>query len=152
MDVPVIRTVLAISLFAACGSKAPPSADGPVYTPRVSYALHGIAPDCTVKKTPDKQYTCSGRPGTVTVWLGTGDRLRHIEIRLISMTLPQAKAHLVPALTPVLDQAALDAFVARLAQLASGDRATLELAGAHVELAALGKSRIAPEYAIDLEW
>src|SRR5262245_17099927 len=98
-------------MLACGGNDSGPAANGPVYTARVQYALTGLAPECTLAKPTEpgikRQYACVGRPGTLATYVGVGDRLRRVEIRLRSTTLVAAKAHLEPALAPILDPPAL---------------------------------------------
>ena len=98
-------------------------------------------------------WTCTGRPGSIVISaVGSEKRLRSIEIDLKSMTLPQAKAHLVPALAPVIDTAGTDALAAQLDKMRTGDTAQLAIAGAKVDVVAGGTSTIAPAYSVDLRW
>jgi hypothetical protein len=125
-----------------------------VFTPGVAYALHGVAPDCVMKRdTAGELWTCTGRPGTILITTDTADpkKLRAIQIDLKSMTLPQAKAHLGPALQPVL-AAGTDTMIAELSKLRTGERTSLVVADAKLDIVAGGKSTIAPEYSFTLRW
>ncbi|MEO8706732.1 MAG: hypothetical protein ABI867_42290 [Kofleriaceae bacterium] len=150
----MIRSPVVLAVLVACGGSAVDA--GPAYTPGMAYALHGIAPECLITKTPAAAvkvtHSCSGPAGTVTAQLGDGDRLRHLEIALVSTTLPQAKAHLEPALKPILAKADVDAVLAQLTKMRTGDRAQLVLGGATVNVAAGGPSQMAPEYSLDVVW
>jgi hypothetical protein len=152
----VRRTIILATMLACGGNDSGPPANGPVYTAGVQYALTGLAPDCTLAKPTEpgvkRQYTCAGRKGTLVANVGEGDRLRRVEIRLRSMTLVGAKAHLEPALRPILDQAALAQLGAKLDALALGESATLELGTARATIAAKGPSTLFPEYSLDLTW
>jgi hypothetical protein len=148
----MIRVGVLVAL-AACGGGSSTETGGPELTPGVAYALHGVAPDCVRNR--DRAgvvWMCSGRPGTIVITATAEQRILALQIHLKSMTLPQAKAHLVPALTPVIDQAGTDALAAQLDKMRSGDTAQLKLAGATIDVVAAGTSKIAPEYRVDLRW
>jgi hypothetical protein len=152
----MFRSSVVAAVIAACGGGSGGGERGPVYTPGAAYGLHGIAPDCIVTKTPSEvvkvKHTCSGAVGLVNVSLGEADHLRSLDVKLGSRTLIQAKAHLVPALTPVLGKAHVDTFIAKLTTMRLGDTARLLLGDATVDVVAGGRWAMTPEYAVAIVW
>lgn len=147
-----MRRCFATLLLIGCGSTTTPEPAGPVMTPGVAYALHGIAPDCALSRDAEGEVrTCRGRAGTVDLRLGAGDRIRSIDIQLGAMFRERARVLVVPAVTPLLKTDA-ETLGARLEQMANGDRATLTLAGAAIEVVASGRSKVAPEWRVTLTY
>lgn len=147
-----MRRCFATLLLIGCGSNSTPEPSGPVLTPGVSYALQGIAKDCALSRDGDGELrTCRGLAGTVEIRLAAHERIRAIEIRLGAMFRERARVLVEPAVTPLLktDAATLGA---RIEQMANGDRATLQLAGAAIEVSASGRSTIAPEWRVTLTY
>jgi len=143
----------ALAALTACKNDQPPAPAGPVYLPTKAYALHGVAPDCTLVRTDTSQRRdCTGHPGKVTIELGAGDHFSHLKIALRSMYLMEAKARLDQPLFVVLGASERDQILAALDKLQVGDQATLVLGKATVTLMAKGPSRIAPAYTVDVTW
>jgi hypothetical protein len=142
-----------LALVAACGTDSTTDDNtGPTFTPGVALALHGVAPDCALKKDASGETrTCQGRPGTVLITIGEGNHLREIDIDLRAYIPAHAKVHLVPALQPLLGPS-IDQFELELLKLKTGDRTAFEAAGAKIEIVAGGTSEIAPEYSVTLRW
>ncbi len=142
-----------VSLAACKNDHEPPPPAGPVYLPTKAYALHGVAPDCTLVRTGTSQRRdCTGHPGKVTIELGAGDHFSHLTIALKPMYLMEAKARLDQPLFEILGASERDQILAALDKLQVGDQATLVLGKAKVTVMAMGPSRIAPKYTVDIGW
>jgi hypothetical protein len=147
-----MRSLVVVLALAACGGTTPPAADGPAFTPGVAYALHGLAPSCTLSRTPAQEVrTCKGRNGKIDVTI-VGGHVHTIAIALRPMVLAEVKAQLGPALLPLLQPPGVDALIAAIAPLQLGDHGALTTAGARITIDAGGTSRIAPAYALSLTW
>jgi hypothetical protein len=147
-----MNRVTLLALLAACGTSDGSEDTGPTFTPGVALALHGVAPDCALKKdSTGETRTCQGRPGRILIQIGDEDRLREIDIDLRSYLPGHAKVFLIPALKPLLGTGT-DVFDAELTKLKPGERTTFELAGAKIDIHAGGTSQIAPEYSVILRW
>lgn len=149
-------TLLAVLLLAGCGGKKA-NTDAPVYTPAMANSIRGLAPVCELQKNPNVDdvieiWGCRGAQGTVTVALTEGDRVRRIDVKLRSMTAPEAKVHLKNSLGPLAGPPLTDQLMGILDKLTTGARDSAEQGTARLEVVAAGTSKIAPEYAISVSW
>jgi len=141
------------ALALGCAKASKPVPEGQALTPGAANSLRAIAPDCRITRTPDdERRDCRGQRGTVTITLGAQDRLRTIEIRLVSMPLFQARGFFVSALTGVLGARGVEVVVEHLDKLVTAGRADVTVDKARVAITATGTSRIALEYSAVLEW
>jgi hypothetical protein len=154
----MLRTGLAESIalvvaLAACGGeRSKLEASGPAFSPLIANALRAIADDCKFERVGGtERRDCTGRHGTVHISL-VGNKFSQLTIALPSKILPEAKGHFGPALLPVLGQAGIDQLIGKLGELVVGQNAELSIGGATIYLTAGGRSRIAPEYTVELRW
>lgn len=146
---------MVLALVAACGSKSSevPVGAGPAFSMTISYALHGIAPDCAIKRDAGGEIReCKGRHGTVVITMGGENRIRTIDIDLVATSLLQAKTHFGAALEPVIGKDGTAGLNTQLEKMQVGDKASIEAGGAKIDLSAKGTSRILPEYSAYLRW
>lgn len=155
----MVRTALVglLLALAACGDKdkdkvVEVAAAGPIYSPAVANSLRAIAPNCKMERVgATEKRECTGRFGHV--WVSTiGNHLSAVTIALPSKILEEAKGHIGHGLKEVLGREGVDALLARMAMLEIGQRADLTIGNAKVGLIASGRSRIAPEYTVELVW
>lgn len=147
---------LLLALVVCGGDKADRvvevAAAGPLYSPAVANSLRAIAPNCKMERAgATEKRECTGRFGHV--WVSTtGDHLSAVTIALPSKLLEEAKGHIGHGLKEVLGHEGVDALLARMAMLETGQRADLTIGNAKVGLVAGGRSRLAPEYTVELVW
>jgi hypothetical protein len=151
----MLRTVVAgiLLLTSACGGKVDkPAPTGPANTPVVANGLRGITNDCKTTKTGTaEQLRCTSTKGLIEGSLDS-NHFQTLSIGLRSMILPEAKNYFSYALKNLLDAPSLEQLIAKMEKMETGDRVELALGGAKIVLAAGGKSRIAPEYKVELNW
>ena len=151
----MLRTVLALATIggACSGGSKPAVPPGPVFSPIIANQLRAIAPDCKLERTGVmERRDCTGRQGTVQISLGAESHLIAVTIALPSKILPEAKGHLGPALLGVLGAAGVEAMLAKLSTLDTGQAVDLTIGNAKVAISAGGRSTIAPEYTVDVSW
>ncbi len=152
----MVRTALVALVLAACGGgkdkTVEVSAAGPIYSPAVANSLRAIAPNCRMERAgATEKRECTGRSGQV--WISTmGNNLSAITIALPSKLLEEAKGHIGHGLKEVLGREGIEALLARMTMLETGQRADLTIGNAKVGLIAGGRSRLAPEYTVELAW
>ncbi len=153
----MVRTALLALVLAACGGGDKDkvievAAGGPIYSPATANSLRAIAPDCKLERVgATEKRECSGRYGHVSIST-LGNHLSTLTIALPSKLLAEAKGHIGHGLKEVLGHEGVEALLARLAMLETGQRADLTVGNAKVGLHAGGRSRIAPEYTVELVW
>lgn len=151
----MVRTALLALLLACGGGKETPvelAASGPVYSAAVANSLRAIASNCTMERVGAvEKRACRGRFGVVSI-ATTGNHLSALTIALPSKMLAEAKGHIGHGLKEVLGHEGVEALLARMSLLEVGQHAELQINNAKVTLTASGRSRIAPEYTVELVW
>lgn len=147
--------LLVLGWLGCGGSKK--AHDGPTYTPAVANSVRGLAPTCEIVKNPNVDDVveirdCRGPQGTVTIALAANDRVRRVDIKLRPMTAPEAKTHLGHGIGPLAGKELTDKLMAVLEKLATGQRETVEVGTARLEVVAGGTNTLMPEYVINLSW
>lgn len=152
---PMRTSALALIVLAACGSKTK-QADAPVYTPAMANSVRGLAPTCELQKGANVDdvveiWNCRGPFGSVTVGLTKGDRVRRIDVKLRSMTAPEAQAQLKSGIGPLAGPELTEKLMTMLL-LAPGQRDSAQVASARLEVVSGGTSQVAPEFSVSLSW
>jgi hypothetical protein len=155
----MVRTALLglLLALAACGNGGKDkvveaAAGGPLYSPAVANSLRAIAANCKLEKTGAvEKRECTGRFGQVSI-ATVGNHLSALTIALPSKLLAEAKGHIGHGLKEVLGHEGVEALLARMAMLETGQRADITVGTAKVALIAAGRSRLAPEYTVELVW
>lgn len=151
-----LRGFVITFVFAACGGDKDkviePPAGGPMYSPAVANSLRAIAANCKLERVgASEKRECTGRFGRVSI-ATVGNHLSTLTIALPSKLLAEAKGHFGHGLKEVLGHDGVEALLARLSMLETGQRADITVGNAKVGLSAGGRSRLAPEYTVELSW